>query len=485
MIDALPIKLITDTDEPLFGANLFHLGKLSRLGFPVVVGVAVAAPEIVLATVLKHIQLKDEELFEQKLTIVKADLHKIKIPEELEKLFKNEDEAFLLRNGKLLFFSGQLYTSKKIVWEKLLDVWLQELRAGFWQNGFSGEITRYLTPQAVFFTGKQFVFAEAFFDPGLEDVVIRCEKKLEPSVAQKIDQLVLDANKKLLLPQNYNFLVSKKNVQIISVSPFTQSLPASQLPQVIMSKAGQEKVIGSAVKLFLNMSSGFALATRLDGVLIEGEKIKNFDEAVFKLLEASLSLPSCPVIYELPNVPYLTHQKAILDEAARIFLFVRNKKSVTNIEIAVPATRSVDELLQIKRELAAREITRKGSLKIWWEAGTPENLINLENYLEAGMDGVILNLDVLHQLLEGYKSKEENSKQTQALTKFTEPALKILHKAKIPVLAKGEMALGTDMLNWLLKSGVWGVVANSALEAENLPEYLAWTEKRLVNGLVD
>lgn len=468
MIDVLPIKLITEVDQPLFGTGLLNLARLERLGFPVAKGVAVCAPEIVLSTVLKHAQFQDKELFEQKLTVVKKDLYKIKIPEELEKLLKVE---------KLFYLEGQLYISKKAVWEKLLDFWLGQIRARFWQEGFDSDLAHHLTPKAIFFTEKQFISAEAFFDPSLDDVVIKCEKKLEPEVAQKIDQLVSEGNKKLLLPQIYQLLISDRKIKIVDLTPFTQVLPASEVPQVIVPKIKQETALKSAVKLFLNMSSGFALATHLDGILIEGEKILNFDEAVFKLHEAALTLRGCPVIYKLSSVEHLIHQKSVLDEAAKIFLFVRNKRNIENVELAIPTVHSVDELLQLKRELSAREINRKGTLKIWWEAGTPENIINLENYLEAGIDGVILNLDLLNQLIGG--------QDTKALEKFLEPAFKILHKAKIPVLVKGEMVAKSDIINWLIKAGVFGLVINSLAEAENLPEYLAWTEKRLVAGLVD
>lgn len=470
---ALPVKLITEIDQPLFGVSLLNLAKLERLGFPVVSGVAVCAPEMVLNTVLKHTQNGDREVFEQKLTVIKNDLLKIKIPDEVEKLLKGH---------KIFYLQGQLFTREVVIWQNLLAIWLEEIRARFWRGGFTQGITRGLSAQAVFFTPKQFFEGSAFYEPNLSDVVIKCDVELAPETAQQIDKMVVGANKKLFLPQNYKFLIAGKKAFLIGISPFTQNLPASQVPQVFIPKEKQAIAVKSAVKLFLNMSSGFALASKLDGILIEGEKMKNFDEAVFKLAEAALTLHQCPVIYKLPDVAHLIHQKAVLDEAAKIFLFVRNKKNIANVELAIPLTRSAEELLQVKRELAVREITRKGALRIWWEAAVPENLINIENYLEAGIDGVILNLDSLQQLIGGYQAEEGEmyTKQIQALVKFIDPVLKILHKAKIPVLVKGELAANTDIINWLIRAGVFGLVINSLVEAEHLPEYLGWVEKRLV-----
>lgn len=479
----LPIKLITDTDLPLFGESLLNLGKLARADFSVPSAVGVSAPEIVLQTVLTHVEGITKDIFDQRLVIIKKEVFHISIPEDLYRE---------LGRQPLFYFEDQLYKNKVKLWQAMLERWLEEIKRFLWNNGFSEGVNLSLSPLVVIFLKEKSFPATAFYDPALQDVVVKCEKALPAPIANQIDRLVTAANKKLFLPQNYHLLIGARNVYLTGLTPFTQSLPASEVPQVFIPKTAQKEVAKSAVKLFLNLSSGFALATKVDGILIEGEKLNNFDEAVFKLAEASLSLPKCPVIYKMPETGfggvrgalYLIHQKSLLDEVGKIILFVRNKKNICNVELAIPLTRSSEELLQLKRELAAREITRKGSLKIWWEAAIPENLINLDDYLQAGIDGVILNLDSLQRWLGGFEvtEMEHYRKQIMALEKFIGPALKLLHKEKIPVLVKGELAAYSDVLNWLLEQGVWGVVANSVHEAEELPDYLNWIEKRLIGN---
>ena len=99
-----------------------------------------------------------------------------------------------------------------------------------------------------------------------------------------------------------------------------------------------------------------------------------------------------------------------------------------------------------------------------------------------GLDGIILNLDELQKFLGGYSITEGEfyEKQTQTVIKFIQPLFKTLHKAEIPVLAMGSLCLHPDILDFLLEGGVWGIVANNHIEAENLPEHLNWAEKRMV-----
>ena len=132
--------------------------------------------------------------------------------------------------------------------------------------------------------------------------MIECLKKINPEILQKINKLVLEGNKKLLIPQIYQFLLIKNNLKLIKLSPFTQSIPLSNEKDITIPKPEQKKLIKSAVKLFLNLSSGYAVGENLDGILIEGENVLGFDEKVFKLAESALTFHDKPVIFKLPMV---------------------------------------------------------------------------------------------------------------------------------------------------------------------------------------
>ncbi len=479
----LPIKHITEVDQPILGADIFNLAKLQRSGIPVVLGVAVSPPEIVLNVILKHIQGIKSEVFESRLELIKSDLAKISIPEELEKETKN---------FKAFFIQGLIFKKKNDFWKALLNIWIEEIKLKIWNNGLGNGVASNLSSQVIFNVHDSFSEVSAYFDPDLKEVIIKSPAKLPPPMLKKIDQVVLDANKKLFIPQVYRFLIIEGKPFIVSVSPFTQTLPVSKTEDIVITKKVEVELCKKAVKLFLNLSSGFAVAHNIDGILIEGEKIKGFDNLVFQIGESALSFPGKPVIYKLPDIVdaskirgtlRLINQTSILDETAKTFLFIRNKKSLYNLELGIPLTRTSGELLQLKRELAVRGISRKGVLRFWLECGVPENFINLEDYLTVGIDGIILNLDELQKNLGGYEVSEGQfyKDHVQALVKFLKPAFKILHQSKIPVLIKGELALHHEILDFLVESGIWGVTVNTPLQAESVPEHLAWVERRMVS----
>lgn len=480
MMNILPIKFISEFDQPIFGVNFFNLAKLQRNGFPVAQGVVVAAPEMVLKTVLEHLDFTQKEVFEQRLVIVKNRLAKVPCPVELGGALGKERSFYL--NGRNL-------KKKERVWQELLNLWYEEVRAKFWRSGFNTGMTINLTPQAIFFVSNGFTTASAYFDQNINGVVIKAVN-LHPSVLKEIDEMVLAANKKLFFSQIYSFLVIRKEVQLVGASPFTQTLAVSPTSDIIIPKTKQQKLVKSAVKIFFNLSQGFTIPANLDGVLIEGEKSGDFESTVFKVAEAALSFPGRPVIFRLPDVAdgdvqgtlRLIHQKSLLDRSVEAFLFVRNKKSLLNVELGIPSARTPDELVQIKQKLSARGVNRKGVLKFWLEMVVPENLLNLEDYLAVGIDGVILNLDRLQFYLGGYEVIEGEfyRKQVVALVKFIQPAFKVLYKARVSILAKGELCIHPDILDCLIENGVWGIVANTEIEAESLPEHLNWSERRMV-----
>ncbi|MDO8570263.1 MAG: hypothetical protein Q7R97_01610 [Candidatus Daviesbacteria bacterium] len=477
----LPIKYIVEEDQALFGSNLFNLGKLERLDFPVLNGLAISAPEIILQTIVKHLETSKSQILEQSLEIIKKEINKIPQPEELIKELKNYISFYL---------NEDVVKDKEKLWQKLLQIWFEEIKNHFLKNGFSPRINE-LKAQSIFFLNDKFILIKAFYDPKIDEVLIDSKEKLNPDILHKVDQLVQDANKKLLIPQIYQFLLIKHNLELISISPFTQTLALSNEENLIIPKSEQKILVKSAIKLFLNLSSGYAVGENLDGILIEGENILTFDERAFKLAESALTFHNKPVIFKLPDVIQekeirgtlrLLNQKNLLKEAVEAFFFVRVKKSLFNLELAIPFLRSSEELMEIKRELLSMGLSRKGSLKFWMEFKVPENYINLEKYIEVGFDGAIIDLDFLQESLGGYNTEEGEfyKKQVQTLVIFLEPAFKIFHQNRIPVLVKGSLNLYPDVLEFLVEKGVWGVVVNSALEADSVPEHLSWAEKRMV-----
>lgn len=496
MIEILPIKLLTDTDAPIFGNLNVALGKLARIGLPVASGIVVTPPHLKLKTILERFDFGSKEIFEQSLILVRKEINSIPVPQVLEKETKKQKE-FLL--------NSKLHKSTKSLWRSLAEIWIEEIKRRIWNGGFYPGVTEDLNSQVVIFIKKLKAFGKAFFDPMQDDVVIKIESgKLHPMDQKQIVEIVNLANKKLFIPHEFEWILDQ-GIKLTKVLPFTPSIiTTSQVVNGVTTGqlsnyAGDDKN-KSAVKVFLDLSTGFTIEKNVDGVYIDSGKIFNlekpqdsFENLVFKLVESSLTFPLQPVLFKLADVAEsqgrvrgalrLLHQKSLLDPLIDALDFVRHKKGLLNVHIVVPFVRSLNEFLQLKRDLAVKKLSRKRSLQLWLEICVPENIINLENYLLAGLDGVVLNLDELIAHLNGFDIKEENlsfyKHQVEGLIKFLEDGVKLLHKSKTKFLATGSILLNPDILHFLIDKGVYGIVVEK-YEAHSAYDLLNQVEKRIV-----
>ncbi|MDO8577201.1 MAG: putative PEP-binding protein [Candidatus Daviesbacteria bacterium] len=506
MIEVLPIRVLTDQDVLIFGSLSVSLGKLSRLGFPVAPGIAVTPPHLKLKTTLEHFDFGSKEVFHQSLTLVKKEIKRISVPEILIRE-AGQHKCFLLHGEKI--------RGVKALWSALLDIWLDQIKERLWNRGFYPGITDNLDPKVVALVKSAEAFAVSCEDSFQDDVMVNTKSgKMHPTDLKKIVELTTLANKKLFIPNEYEWVIDR-GVKLVGIKPYTSS-PAVQDLSVTLSetkgiysslitqndrdKSRDDKKIKSAVKVFFDLSEGFTIEKDIDGIYIASEKIfdlnkphDSFENLVFRVVESAITFPDSPVFLKLADKSEgmgkvrgalrLLHQKNLMDPLLQTLDFARHKKGLNNVHIVIPFVRGVTELLQIKRELAIKKLMRKNSLQIWMEVAVPENIINMEDYLIAGIDGVVLNLDELIAHLNGFDPTEGElalyKNEVEGLIKFLEDGIRLLHKAKVPFITSGSLAFDSRILEFLVEKGVWGVVA-AKYEAHSAKDLLHQMERRVI-----
>ena len=496
MIEVLPIRLLTDQDALLFGPLNVSLGKLGRSGFPVAPGIVLTPPHLKLKTTLENFNFGSKEVFQQSLTLVKKEINKIPVPEILTREV-GKHKQFLL--------NGEKIKGVKAVWSALLNFWLDQIKARLWNNGFFTGITDNLDPKVVIFIKDIKSHGIAYEDSFQDDVMVSTKSgKLHPTDLKRIVELIKLANKKLFIPNEYEWMVDK-GVKLVGIKPYTFSPVTMNPSTVTLSETkgivpDQNDKSKSAVKVFFDLSLGLTIEKEVDGVYIASEKIfdlnkpnDSFENLVFKVVESAMTFPNSPVFLKLADKSEgmgrvrgslrLLHQKSLFDPLVDALDFARHKKGLTNIHIVIPFVRGVNELLQIKRELSTKKLMRKASLEYWMEVAVPENVINMEEYLMAGIDGVVLNLDELIAHLNGFDPIEADlafyKNEVEGLIKFLEDGIRLLHKSKIPFIAYGSLNLYPKVLEFLVEKGVYGVVAEK-YEAHSTKDLLYQVERRIV-----
>lgn len=492
-MDILPIRVLTDQDSPVFGSLNVYLGKLHRAGLPVAKGICVTPPTLTLKTTLEHYDFSVKEVFEQTLTLIKKEIEKTPIPEILLKETKGYSKFWVLDSE---------IKGVRELWLKLLDFWLGEVKQRIWKDGFYKGITESLSPKIVLFSNKVSSFGEAFLQPQLKEVVITVKSgKPHPNDLKKITEIVSSGDKKLFNLFTFEWVIDK-GVKVGGLKHFTTSdIPAGYKPAVSVEPVQRPVPTEAkcAVKVFTDLSEGLTIEGG-DGVFLAGEKIyklekplESFDTLVLKLVEIGMALDGKPLLFKLADVTEgmggirgtlrLLHQKSLIEPLMKALDFAIFKKGISNVNLVLPFVRNSNELLQLKRELAVKRLGRRNNLKHWLEIAVPENIINLEDYLAAGIDGGVLNLDELLSHISGFDLEKEElgfyKKEILALTKFLEDPFKLLHKAKLPVVAYGSLLGNHDLLEDLIEKGIYGMVV-PRYDSPAIKEVLYELEKRVI-----
>ncbi|OGE66783.1 hypothetical protein A3H85_03245 [Candidatus Daviesbacteria bacterium RIFCSPLOWO2_02_FULL_40_8] len=484
----LPIESISEVDQALFGANIYNLSQLKRSGLPVPDGIALTPPEFILKTVLEHTRDHQIELFEQRLTLLRETLLNTPIPTEL---------LSILKTHKKFWCQSSLYDDPKQLWESLIDRWLAQLRAKIWRDGFSTPIEEAFSPYLIFFADKTWVKTDvtAFIDPDSSEVLLKTTQKLTVPTIQQIQDAVRLGDKKLYLPHFYQFTINNKPI-LIGISPYTNHIEGNDVEIEIPLKQ-ENKLIRSATKLFVNATSGITLAdSHVDGVLVETERFNDPHEAIIKVGEMAILNIHLPIILRLPDFKNgdiqgslrLINQQSLLDTSSSTYLFLRNKKRLLNISLGIPTVRSVEEYKELKNQLAKRGINRGPTLKYWLEFNVPENIIRVDDYLKIGLDGIILDLDMIQTHLCGINTQEGEfyKHNIGVVMDFLQPFCTSINNQSLPLIAKGQLALYPQILDFLILQGVYGVVVNTLVESFGLGEHLVESEQRsIIRKLTD
>ncbi len=463
----LPIKLVTREDKDLVGDEIYNLAKLARNSFPVVDGLVVFPPNF--KKILERLNINNQESFNTNKEVVRKLIQKIELIDSL----KNDLKASLNQD------------QIKRIWHLLLDSWFEEL---------SKNINK-ITSQTIFFTDKILASGTVFLKKKLE-LKEYVEKSMlsrfflleseisvtegEVDVAQKkvLENLAIRMDSLLGISQNYHFIIDEnkkegQQIKIVKLSPpmvvLEDDLKSKSSPFINVLKQKELNISSvnkiTPVKVYVDYSQGVSINENVDGIILESSQFSEDKEN--NLAKIAKEMLGKNIIFKLDD----------FDKNSQIISNSRNKQKLFNIQVAIKNCKSITDFINDKRELASLGVVRKGSLKFWLELSTPENFLNVEEYVNQGLDGVLINLDQLLEILNGeYENMQFNIPQISTLLKFIEDGLRTLNKLRIPILATGKVATNDDVLRFLLSKGVYGIVINPQ-NVNSFYDDLIWIQK--------
>ena len=181
---------------------------------------------------------------------------------------------------------------------------------------------------------------------------------------------------------------------------------------------------------------------------------------------------------------YITDEKVFEMELEAINR-VRDKREVNNIWLMIPFVRTPEQMMKVKRIVAASGLRRSPSFKLWMMVEVPTNIIMLEEFAKAGIDGISIGSNDLTMLTLGVDRDNENvanlyDERDPSVLWMIETAIKKAHDLDLTVSICGQApSVYSELTENLVKWGVTSVsVSPDAIERTR--EIVYECEKRLV-----
>lgn len=453
-MDYLPIKYLRVEDKDRVEEWLIKLSTLSRNGIPILEGVVFFPPNFKEA--FKKFFIVDEVSFKNR-------------KKDIKKYFKDPPSFFIEEIEKY---------DKKIeylsLWNKIIDEWLNNFEKSCKAGEFSLNNLGTLKGTPIFFakkilaSGTVNVVKDFTFKDNPFDTKIKIEKgKLESKNLKELDLLAIKAEK--ILGLGFSFRWVLEEVDHEKKIFFTSIFHSGLLPNSVnnlnnktyyipFKERESETRLPVKVFIFINQLEE-EVPDLLDGVIVDTSFFKE-DRGLKTIINFCEKFKDSLVLFKFTDEDLMSSKK--LKKKCEDLLFLRNKKRLLSVVPVIPSSSSVDEFLKTKRDLAVFGISRKASLKLWAQFKSPSNIIDIESYALAGIDGVVLNLDLTFKsffTLEDFHNISREKVET--FIKFLDEGLVTLNKLNIPVVALGELIDNDEILKYLISKGVWGIAVSA------------------------
>ena len=180
-----------------------------------------------------------------------------------------------------------------------------------------------------------------------------------------------------------------------------------------------------------------------------------------------------------------TADKAVFDLELEAIKKVRNKMNFKNLWMMIPFVRTPKELMDVKQLIAANDLTRSSTFKLWLMCEIPTNVIRIEEFLDVGIDGVSIGSNDLTMLMLGTDRDNSEvahdfSERDPTLLWAFEHVIKACAKRGVTVSICGQAPSDyPDLVEKLVSWGITSISVNPDA-VDHVRETITEAEKKLV-----
>jgi len=220
-----------------------------------------------------------------------------------------------------------------------------------------------------------------------------------------------------------------------------------------------ELVFGRAKRVFLPLARTSSLEVWIEVHPGSVPDSKEFSGLVCRDAEWALSLAK-----SYPDREVLLVLEAGEFEQLDKFRDGKHKTGLKNLHLVLPPVRTVDGVREIKRYLSGERIQRGPHLKFFFRLYYPANLVLLEEFLETGLDGVILDEEALAR---GFLGTKESVEPDETIIWAIREASRKCRSAGAELFYLGRRARSFVLFE-LVRSHVQGLIFPQEYQAEHV-----------------
>lgn len=144
----------------------------------------------------------------------------------------------------------------------------------------------------------------------------------------------------------------------------------------------------------------------------------------------------------------------------------RVRKKYDNLHLMIPFVRSPEELAKVRRLVASEGLFEKSSFKFWMMCEIPVNVIQIEDFIKVGIDGVSIGSNDLTMLVQGTdrdnaEVAQEFNERSPAVLWALRRVIRRCNKAGITCSICGQAASEyEDLVEKLVRWGITSVSVN-------------------------
>ncbi len=156
------------------------------------------------------------------------------------------------------------------------------------------------------------------------------------------------------------------------------------------------------------------------------------------------------------------HDAAVFEMELEAIKYVRNEREYKNLWLMIPYVRTPRELEVVKKIISESGLIRSQTFKLWMMVEIPSNVILLEKFIAAGIDGVSIGTNDLTMLILGTdrdnnEVANEFDERNEAVIWAITQTIKTAGKHGITSSICGQAASYPEILEVAIESGVTSV----------------------------